>query len=175
MDQCFYLLYLVRLIEWTQKWYVFYFLLFEDGEIRSGQHVLGSLSLYSSPLLASRYKATGRISILTHLILHSDPIAVKVIINLSLIILLYNKQLPQEYMRIRAVAIRFLHFCLGLLRCKRVWVKPPVTLIMKFIYVDSYEFSNLRALCLHRIRKTHLELPSDISVFWKSGLEDIRR
>lgn len=44
---------------------------------------------------------------------------------------------------------------------------------MKLIYADIYEFSNLRALCLLWIR-THLDLPSDISVFSKSSLEDIR-
>lgn len=45
---------------------------------------------------------------------------------------------------------------------------------MNLIYAEIYEFSNLRALCLLWIR-THLDLPSDISVFLKSSLEDIRR
>lgn len=87
------------------------------------------------------------------LVLNCDLISVKVIINLRLIIPLYNKQLSYKYMRMRAVAIHSLHFCLGLVHCLRVWVKPPASLIMKLIYVDSYEFSNLRALCLLRIRK----------------------
>lgn len=42
---------------------------------------------------------------------------------------------------------------------------------MKLIYVDSYEFSNLRALCLRRITK---HICTCHPVFWKSSLEDIR-
>lgn len=53
---------------------------------------------------------------------------------------------------------------------QRVWVKTPASLIMT---LTCGEFSNLRPLCILWIR-THLDLPSDISMFWKSSLEDIR-
>lgn len=51
------------------------------------------------------------------LVLKYDLISVKVIINFGLIIPLYSKQLSYENMRMRAVAIHSLHFCLGLGHC----------------------------------------------------------
>lgn len=44
---------------------------------------------------------------------------------------------------------------------------------MKLTYVDIYEFSNHRALCLLWLR-THLDSPSDIHALLRSSLEDIR-
>lgn len=45
---------------------------------------------------------------------------------------------------------------------------------MKVIDVDSEEFSNLRGFLSARDQKTHLDSASDISVFWKRGLGDVR-